>query len=117
MIEIPIIIVDNSNTLSKDRIAFIEESQIHKSHVFLPVTPGCYTRVKVPFFKDTPSAFILTHDSGRNPSLQAIDSCAIDMIKKMTIGRYAIARAIADKPSKSRRRRQPMKPNKSRFAK
>jgi hypothetical protein len=117
MVEIPVIITDTeSNMISKDHVAFIEECQVHKSHVFLPVTPGCYTRVKVPLFSQvTPSAFILTHDRGQHPSLQAIDSCDIDFIKKMTIGRYAIARAIADKPSKSKRRRQPMKPKKSRF--
>lgn len=90
---IPVIIIDGNANI-KDRVVFIEASQLHKPHMFLPVLPQCYARLATPAFTKTPVALILNHRKGQHPSLQSVDVNTLDFIKKMTIGRYAITRAL-----------------------
>ena len=99
---IPVVIIDG-NQPSKDRVVFIEASQLHKSHMFLPVLPHCYARLATPAFTKTPAALILNHKRGQQPSLQTVDVNTLEFIKSMTIGRYAITRAL----SPPRRRKRP----------
>lgn len=105
--EIPIIITDiaaQPDTLTKERIIFVDVTQLRKAHVFLPVQPECYARVKTPMFAENAAALILTHRKGQFPNLDAVDANTLDFIKRMTIGRYAVNRALTREKSSSRRR-------------
>lgn len=71
---IPVIVVDTMYTY-KDRMIFVEKSQMQKKHVFLPVIEGSYSRLAVP--SNVSHAFVLTHTRGSFPVLKATTNSAI----------------------------------------